>query len=298
MAAGSSRGLRRRTAAAIVAVLALALLAGCTLPKPPGNGTIRYRDQVFSTVDVSTDVVYGSAPDAQGNPVELKLDLYQPRGDTVNRRPALIWVHGGGFTAGDKASGATQAGFFARRGYVAVSINYRLLSEDGCGGTTNPPPECLQAALAAQHDAQAAVRWLRANADTYRIDTDRIAIAGSSAGAVTSLLVGWRPEDPGASGNPGPSSAIRAAVSLSGGAPTNEYIDRQDAPAILFHGTEDRTVPFEWAVGNAAAMYNAGVFTVLEVIDGAGHGLGWTTQIQEQSDYFLYYAMDLVNAQR
>jgi len=288
----------RRPAAAAIALLALALLAGCTLPKPPGDGTVRYRDQVFSNVSVTPDIAYGSAPDADGNPVTLRLDLYQPVGDTVARRPAVIWIHGGGFTAGDKSSGATQASFFARRGYVAASINYRLLSEDGCGGTTDPTPECEQAAIAAQHDAQAAVRWLRANAGAYRIDTDRIGSAGSSAGAVTSLLVGWRPEDPGTSGNPGPSSAIRAAVSISGGAPTNEYIDRQDAPSIFFHGTEDTTVPYEWAVSNALAMYQAGAFTVLEVIEGAGHGLGWTPQISEQSSYFLYYAMDLANAQR
>jgi dienelactone hydrolase len=289
---------RRGSGAALATALVLAVLAGCTLPKPPGDGTIRYRDAVFSAVDVTRDVVYGNAPDAQGNPVDLKLDLYLPRGDPVNGRPALIWVHGGGFTAGDKSSGATQATHFARRGYVAVSINYRLLSEDGCGGTTSPPPECEQAAIAAQHDAQAAVRWLRANAATHRVDTDRIAIAGSSAGAVTSLLVDWRAEDPGSSGNPGFSSAIRAAVSISGGAPTNEAIDEDDRPALFFHGSEDRTVPFEWAVSNAAAMHQAGIFTVLEVSQGAGHGLGWTTQIQEQSTYFLYYAMDLTNAQR
>ena len=298
MSIGSSRGRSGRAAVAIVAVLVLAVLAGCTLPRPPGDGTIRYRDAVFSTVDVTHDIVYGNAPDAQGNPVELELDLYLPRGDTVTRRPALIWVHGGGFTAGDKSSGATQATFFARRGYVAASINYRLLSEDGCGGDPTPPPECEQAALAAQHDAQAAVRWLRAAAATYGVDTSRIAMAGSSAGAVTSLLVDWRSEDPGGSGNPGFSSAIRAAVSVSGGAPTNEYIDGDDPPAIFFHGSEDDTVPFEWAVRNAAAMYGADIFTVLEVIQGAGHGLGWTTLIQEQSEYFLYYAMDLANAQR
>jgi acetyl esterase/lipase len=298
VAAGSNNERRRRIAVTIVAALALAVLAGCTLPRPPGDGTIRYRDQVFGAVNVTRDIVYGSAPDAQGNPVQLRLDLYQPSGDAVARRPAVIWVHGGGFTAGDKSSGATQATFFARRGFVAASINYRLLSEDGCGGTPDPPPECEQAALAAQHDAQAAVRWLRANADGYRIDTGRIAMAGSSAGAVTSLLVDWRSEDPGSSGNPGFSSAIRGAISVSGGAPTNEAIDEDDPPAIFFHGSEDRTVPFGWAVSNAAAMYQAGIFTVLEVFDGAGHGLGWTPQISEQSAYFLYYALDLANAQR
>jgi para-nitrobenzyl esterase len=274
------------------------VVAGCTLPKPGGDGTIRYRDQVFANVSVTRDIVYGSAPDASGNPVDLKLDLYQPAGDTISQRPVVIWIHGGGFTAGDKSSGATQASFFARHGYVSASINYRLLAATGCGGQQDPTPECVQAALGAQHDAQAAVRWFRKNAGTYGIDTSRIAVAGSSAGAVTSLLVDWRSEDPGTSGNPGFPSAVRAAVSISGGAPTNEWIDANDPPAIFFHGDQDRTVPFEWAVRNAAEMYNLGIFTVLRVFEGQGHGLGWTTEIQQQSDYFLYYAMDLANAAR
>jgi dipeptidyl aminopeptidase/acylaminoacyl peptidase len=209
-------------------------------------------------------------------------------------------VHGGGFTAGSKSSGRAKATFFARLGYVAVSIDYRLLSPGGCGGNPDPTPVCRNAAIEAQHDAQAAVRWLRANAATYRIDTNRIAIGGGSAGAVTSLLVGWRPEDPGTSGNPGPPSTVRAAVSISGGAPTNEAITADDAPALFIHGTEDQVVPFDWAVQNAAAMYNLGIFTVLEPIDGAAHGLAADhgQLINEQSDYFLYFAMDLANAQR
>lgn len=233
----------------------------------------------------------GRATGADGNP----LDLYQPAGDSAAVRPALVWVHGGGFTAGDKSSGRARATFFARLGYVAVSINYRLLSPDGCGGNPNPTPVCQNAALAAQHDAQAAVRWLRANAATYRIDTSRIAMGGASAGAVTSVLAATRSDDPGDSGNPGQPSEIRAAVSISGGVPTNEYIDADDAPTLFIHGTEDLVVPFEWAVQNAAAMYSLGVLTVLEPLEGEGHGLGaeYGQLINEQSDYFLWFAMDL-----
>jgi para-nitrobenzyl esterase len=286
--------------AVVVGVVTTTLLAGCTVPRPPGDGPLRYRDQVFSGVTVTNDLTYGSAPDREGNPVTLTLDLYQPAGDQVARRPALVWVHGGGFTSGDKSSGRARASFFARLGYVAVSINYRLLSPDGCGGNPNPTPICREAAQAAQHDAQAAVRWLRANASTYRVDTSRIAIAGGSAGAVTALLVDWRPEDPGGSGNPGPSSKVRAAVSVSGGTPTNEYITADDGPALFIHGTEDSVVPYEWAVSNAAAMYNLGILTVLNQIEGAGHGLPQDhgALINEQSDYFLYFAMDLASAQR
>ena len=279
----------------VALALGATLLAGCTVPRPPGDGTLRYRDPVFSAVTTTTDITYGRAPDASGTPVDLKLDLYQPTGDTSTSRPALVWVHGGGFTMGDKSSGAGRAAFFARLGYVAVSINYRLLSPDGCGGNPNPTPVCQNAALEAQHDAQAAVRWLRANAATYKVDTSRIAMAGGSAGAVTSVLAATHSEDPGTSGNPGFPSDIRAAVSVSGGMPTNELIDAGDSPTIFIHGTEDHVVPYSWAVQNAAAMHNLGILTVLEPIEGAGHGLAadYGQLINEQSSWFLWWAMDL-----
>jgi dipeptidyl aminopeptidase/acylaminoacyl peptidase len=278
----------------VVLALTITVLAGCTVPRPPGDGQLRYRDQVFSGVTVTKDLTYGSAPDLDGNPVTLKLDLYQPTGDTITQRPAVVWIHGGGFTMGDKGSGVA----LAKLGYVVVSINYRLLSPDGCGGNPDPTPICQQAALGAQHDAQAAVRWLRAHAATYGIDTNRIAVGGASAGAVTSLLVDWRPEDPGDSGNPGPSSKVRAAVSVSGGAPTNDYITADDGPALFIHGTEDHVVAYQWAVQNAAAMYNLGILTVLEPIEGAAHGLAadYAALIDEQSGYFLYWAMDMAHA--
>ena len=279
----------------VALALGATLLVGCTVPRPPGDGTLRYRDQVFSAVTTTPDITYGSAPDANGNPVALKLDLYQPAGDTAAKRPAVVWVHGGGFTMGDKSSGRGKATFFAQLGYVAVSINYRLLSPDGCGGNPTPTPVCQNAALEAQHDAQAAVRWLRRNAAAYRIDTDRIAMAGASAGAVTSVLAATHSEDPGTSGNSGYPSNIRAAVSISGGMPTNDLINAGDASTLFIHGTEDRVVPYQWALQNAAAMYNLGIPTVLEPLEGAGHGLAaeYNALINEQSDYFLWWIMDL-----
>jgi acetyl esterase/lipase len=290
----------RRIAGMLGTLIAVVGLAGCTIPAPEGQAPLRYRDEVFSAVTTATDITYGQAPDLQGNPVDLKLDLYQPAGDTVTKRPAYVWVHGGGFSHGDKSSGAGMASFFARLGYVAVSINYRLLAPLGCGGQPDPSPECRAAAPEAQHDAQAAVRWLRRNAATYHIDPNRIAMGGGSAGAITSLLVGWRPEHPGSSGNPGFSSAIRAAVSVSGGVPKDEeaVITAGDAPALFIHGTVDRTVPYAWAVSNALKMLNLGIPVVFEPIEGAAHGLPAEVGplIREQSSRFLYFMMDLGHA--
>jgi acetyl esterase/lipase len=290
----------RRLIVPLALLVAVVLLAGCALPPPQGDPPLRYRDPVFSTVSVQRDLPYGSAPDNEGNPVTLKLDLYQPAGDAAARRPAVVWVHGGGFCCGSKtASNMVElSNTYAKIGYVAVSINYRLLVSTGCGGNPDPTPECAVAAIAAQHDAHAAVRWLRRYADTYRIDPNRIAIGGSSAGAVTSLLVGTRSEDPGDSGNPGYSSVVRGVVSISGGLPTNQSINQGDASTQFFNGTNDRTVPFAWAESNAEAMKAAGVPVIFNAIKGAGHAL-WADHrdfIITQSKYFLYYMLDLSHA--
>ena len=151
-----------------------------------------------------------------------------------------MWVHGGGFTTGDKSSGRARATPFAKLEYSPVSINYRLLSPDGCGGNPNPTPLCQHAALEAQHDAQAAVRWLRANAATYRIDTDRIAMAGASAGAVTSVLAATHSEDPGTSGNPAPVDIPRR-VGVGG---TPQRPDRAGDARPCHPGTDDHVVRF------------------------------------------------------
>src|SRR5690242_2770308 len=207
--------------------LALLALTGTavadTVPTPVGPAPIRYRDVIFPTLTVTPALTYGSAPDQSGNSVALTLDMYRPAGDTQTGRPAIVLVHGGGFSAGNSHNGAvvTMAKGFAQRGYVAVSINYRLFNttKEKCGTQATPSQNCITAAITAQHDAQAAVRWLRRNATTYGIDPTRIAVGGGSAGAATALAVAVNSTDPGASGNPGYSSKVGAAISISGALP-------------------------------------------------------------------------------
>ena len=139
----------------------------------------RYRDDVFKKVSVTRDITYGQAPaDQYGEGEQLKLDLYQPKGDTLNRgRAVLIFAHGGGFTGGDKSEGvsATLAREYAKKGYVTASINYRLNGPStGCTGANGVTPECYAAAIDAVHDGQAAVRWFRVNSRDYGIDKKRI----------------------------------------------------------------------------------------------------------------------------
>jgi para-nitrobenzyl esterase len=255
-------------------------------------------------VTTTSGLTYGSAPDASGNPVTLTLDTYQPTGDTQTSRPAIVLVHGGAFTGGTSKDGnmVMMAKAFAQRGYVAVSINYRLLGKNEKCAQENPPSAaCVASASAAQHDSQAAVRWLRANATTYGVDSSRIAIGGASAGAGAALLVAVNSGDPGTSGNPGYSSKVRAAISISGALPHSiaaTTYDPSDSPILMFNGTADLNVPFQFATQTATDLNNAGVPIIFEPLQGAGH-VPFNTDgplMISQSIYFAYDFLDLAHA--
>jgi acetyl esterase/lipase len=280
----------------VVAMLAL-VAAGCALIAPGGAGPLRYRDEIFPNVTVTSDVVYGSAVDQTGATDTLKLDVYQPTGDTVTARPAMVWVHGGSFVTGDKTSPelVDEANTLSRKGYVNVSINYRL-SPTGCS-SSNVTQACIQGIIDAKHDAQAAVRFLRANAATYHVDPNRISVGGSSAGAITALNVGFETSDFGSSGNPGFSSSVSAAISLSGAALTvNPHAG--GAASLLFHGTADPLVPYQWAVSTQQTAAKAGLPSELITFDGAGHVpyVQHRQEILDDTTNFLYWAMRLMDA--
>ena len=292
---GPSKRLLVLAAVAVSAVV----LSGCLVPRPPGNAPLRYRDTVFSAATVTSNLQYGSAVNSNGVNQALLLDLYQPTGDALTSRPAIVFVHGGGFSGGDKGSGvaADMAMEFAKRGYVTVSINYRLIAGP-CGGS-NLGGACTTAALDAGHDAQAAVRWLRANAAQYRIDPTRIGISGESAGGITAALVGMRGDDPGTSGNPGFSSRVSGWVSISGGLPNGIFASADDAPALLFHGDADPVVPWQWSVDTTKALVGVHVPVFIQSLAGAGHVPYGTYRARfiEQADFFFYWTLDAAHAQ-
>jgi predicted esterase len=282
--------MRLRLLVPLVAVLAI-VAAGCDWPNigPPGNGPVRYRDAIFNSVTVTSNVTYGSAVNLENQTIPLQLDMYQPTGDTVTSRPAIVWVHGGSFCCGDKTSSelVDEATTFSKAGYVNVSINYRLESP-GCSGTLS---NCVPAIQEAAADAQTAVRFLRMNAATYGIDPNRIAIGGSSAGAITALNVGY-------SSSEDPSARVRAAVSLSGAQLGVGTISPGDAPAIDFHCTTDPLVSYQWAVNTINAAKAQGLDAFLESWNETCHVpyAEHRQQILDQSRNFLWWEMDLAHA--
>jgi len=249
----------------VAAGLLASLAASCAAPPPTG----RFADPSYG-IERSNDLGYGTATDENGEPEQLRLDLFRPI-NADGPRPAIVFIHSGAFTGGVKSEQDSMATDFAARGYVTATITYRV--REGAWIWFNTPSGiALDAARDARHDAQAAVRYLRANSDLYGIDAGRIAAAGYSAGAITAIGVGQHPEDPGNSGNAGPSSAVCLAVSLSGIAVEGE-IEADDADIVMFHGGDDFIVPTAYARGSAMRAAKAGHLLGYHEFPGVGHGL-------------------------
>ena len=265
--------MTRRTLGSL-AVLVLAVVWLGALGSPTGSpstayAATRYLDPIFNA-DVQHDVVYGNAVAIDGTPVTLELDLYTPRGDTAAKRPVFVFAHGGFFVLGDKSGSTAWATRLAQRGYVAASINYRL----GPIAVVAPVDTALEFDIVndARADMQTAVRWFRANAASLRIDPDRIAVGGTSAGAVTALGVAINADAPLPGDHAEFSSAVCTAVSISG---ANEptAVGPGDAGALFQHGAVDDIVPFAQAVATRDAMIAAGLPVSWNELAGEGHSL-------------------------
>jgi carboxylesterase type B len=280
----------------LIAVAALAVIAaGCDYPNivPPGTAPQRYRDPIFTADQIvkTSDVTYGSAQNLANQTVTLKLDAWTPpASDTVTKRPAVVWIHGGSFSGGDKTSPELldEMTTFTQQGYVNFTINYRL-EPGGCsaGGVT---PSCISAIQEATADGQTAIAWVRSHASTYGVDASRIAVAGTSAGAITAAQVGYLTSET-------PASAVRAAVALSG-ADLFSPITAGDAPALFFHGTADPLVPYQWASDTVKNAQAAHLDAFLETWPGDGHVpyVQHRDQILTQTRNFLWWEMNLAQA--
>ncbi len=240
-------------------------------------------------VEYIRDVVYGRADET-----ELLLDIVQPL--TVNGpRPAIVQLHGGGWIKGEKEPASNHT--LAQHGFFTVSINYRL-----------SPAHIFPAHI---HDCKAAVRWLRANAERYKIDPNRIGVWGGSAGGHLAALLGTSygvKELEGTSGSPGFSSRVQAVVSVCGASDLSQPPDgywqndpasepsllfgglvrdkaelvrlanpithiRPDTPPILLiHGDEDEVAPFLHSQLLDVALREAGADVTLVRAKGKAHG--------------------------
>jgi acetyl esterase/lipase len=262
-------------------------------------------DEANAKVTVQNDVAYGKAGDT-----ELKLDLARPaEGD--GPFPAVLVIHGGAWRQGNKADMRPALTEFARRGYVAVSPQYRFC-----------PKETFPAQV---HDVKAAVRWLKAHARDYKVDPARVGAMGFSAGGHLSLMLGLTGPGDGLEGEApagAPDSKVRAVVNYFGptdlaapdipdvtvplvrdflGGSVKEkpkvaaeaspltYVSKGDPPVLTFQGTRDPLVPHSQAFKLAEAMTAAGVPGRVEILVGAGHGWRGDDLERTRAETFAFF---------
>ena len=225
-----------------------------------------------------------------------KLDLYFPSGDFRSNRPAVVFIHGGGFTGGDKAEyrSASVSADLCRAGYVVVSCNYVLGPKDKPGVWPQNIADCRNA-----------VRWVRAHAKELGVNPDKIAVAGGSAGGYLALMVGLSDDKTGPGGDPTAkhsakvsavidmygvvSFAKRGKGEVPGTSPAEQaaYLpesqcDAQDPAVLILHGTADSTVDIAQSDDMAKALRSAKTPYEYIVVEGAPHtfdlhpkGKGW-----------------------
>lgn len=246
-------------------ITALLTLSAASAQTPCSTG--RYASDVYTTVTTTSNITYGANTSWNGANTTLKLDFYEPTGDTATKRPLLIWVHGGSFIAGSKTD-VDMVDFaegFAKKGYVCASIDYRL------GFFPFDSANAVKAVVRATQDLKAAIRFFykdRQTANTYKIDTNHIYIGGSSAGAITALHVAYLDDEceiadylnasqitslgglDGSSGNPGYSTTVHGVINGCGALARYSWLEAGDVPLCSIHGTNDGTVKYNRGIVN------------------------------------------------
>ncbi len=232
----------------------------------------RYTDSIFSNSQIKKDsnIVYARVKNDAGQMQDVQFDIYYPQvsADTMAKRPLVILIHGGAFLLGNRNDMAYQCREYAKRGFVAATLSYRLgwgcAASDGLGVCLFCQGQYFKmynAMYRATQDARAATRYLVTNAATFKIDTARIFIGGESAGSITAMMtafwtqveaeryctVGVRNTEGllDTSGN-----ALRVKYSFKGIINNCGAIDRdsslfdENMPITSFHDDNDCTVPF------------------------------------------------------
>lgn len=233
--------------------------------------------------------------------VDLAMDIYYPDGHTAaSNDPAVVYVHGGGWTSGSRSEGEGMRFIpsLIDEGFVVFAVDYRLAPDYQF-------PAQIQ-------DVQCAVRGIRANASSYGVDTARVGAIGGSAGGQLVNLLGTAEDGDFApvGGNRGFSSEVNVVVDMYG--PTDfsdptmaahnaahtevfgdnttadepsdvlwqasavNYVSSGDADFLILHGEEDPVVPISQSERFAAALRSAGSDVTFVRVEHAGHGFAPT----------------------
>ena len=227
----------------------------------------RYLNEIFN-VSLTSNVEYGENTNETiwGTPFTevLSMNIYEPEGDTQEERPLVFFLHGGSFVGGSKTNSdiVELCERYAKRGYVSVSIDYRLTMSLIFQGTEE---NAYRAVMKAIHDLKAAIRYMNKDYqedNLYRIDPERVYVGGISAGSIASVNAAYLNQDSeipdfiynevmsiggleGESGSPGYASDIYGVINLCGAVGDYLWLEENDKPVVSMHGDADDTVPYD-----------------------------------------------------
>ncbi|MEZ6146531.1 MAG: alpha/beta hydrolase [Planctomycetaceae bacterium] len=259
------------------------------LPKSIPADITEYKDIEYANVDGRS----------------LQLNLYVPKGIT-KPTPCLVFIHGGGWSKGNKDDYLFYNLAFAKKGYITASLGYRL------SGVAKFP--------AAVHDVKCGVRWLRAHAEKYHIDPEKLVAIGGSAGGHLAMMVGYS-DDPQLEGELGyadQSSRVRAVVNFYGVADSTtqkakdahqvqgfiggtydekpkmyhlnspmEHLTADDPPTLTFHGSIDELVPVSQATHLHEKLDELGIENQLDVLVGWPHTMDLQVDVNRRCQFII-----------
>jgi acetyl esterase/lipase len=299
-----------------------ALLAGLAYPGSAASAAEEGFKDLFNGkaqaphMTVPDNVIFESGieyanPDKQ----HLQLDMAKPK-SRDGPFPAIVCIHGGGFRAGSRQGYDALCIRLAQRGYVAVTVSYRLA-----------PKHQFPAAV---HDVKEAVRWLRANARKLNVEPSRIGALGGSAGGHLAQFLGVTADVKdfeGSGGHQDQSSRVQCVVNYYGPSDfTKSYGKSVDAaqvlplflggdlksarhrhilasplywvtphaaPTLCIHGTKDTYVAHEQAVWLVDRLRAADVETELLTLEGAGHGFRGADAERAENAMLAFFAKHL-----
>ncbi len=239
------------------------------------NEVLRYQTEIFEDVEKSTHFY------AFKDNEELLFDFYQPEGDELAERPLLLYVHGGGFSGGQRDGEGTQrfCEKLAKRGFAVASMSYRLTmqGEEAGFGCDQPAANKMLTFQKAVEDIRDATDLLLKEKAQFRIDPNTIVIGGSSAGAEAVVHAAYWSDEDLLEDSPKLPDGFRYAgvISMAGALVDADLITQETAiPTQIFHGTCDNLVPYATAPHHYCSEDDAGYL----MLDG---GLTIANRLQE-----------------
>ncbi|MCR8656145.1 alpha/beta hydrolase fold domain-containing protein [Paenibacillus endoradicis] len=246
-----------------------------------GRDLVQYLTPAYE-VTVTKDILYANKKNETDVEELLKFDLYQPVEDNNEQRPIFIYVHGGGYTGGNKSDTGDFSTELASRGYTVLSIDYRLKN--------NPFINFNRTLTDACEDISDVIHWINDNADRYGMDASHIVIGGDSAGGHLSMnfVNQYLITDPSTV------KSIIAIVDIYGGDLT--VIPNSELPPVLIiHGTIDTMVPYYKSVKVAEQLNRKGIYYNFLTMEDVGHDYKnekYYNEVIETTSHFLWNVMN------